>query len=296
LRKALLETALPFFQKLVEQESSDPELRGSRGQAYHRLASLRFQMGDRENAVADYRRALEILEPLAAEFPAVPQYRQDLASSHVDYGYALARLGQRAEAEDLFREAISLQEQLVAEFPTELQHREDLARGHSGLGGLLSSNSDGLGVSYTGDLTDESQAQFRKALALYEKLAADFPTVARYHRDVAGTLHNLAGLIGKSGKGTEAVALYEQAIRHQELALARDPKDPRSRQFLTYHHNNLAETFERLGRWAEVADQQGKALGACPTIPGQVIPSIDQSVRDEPTREQWRPRRIPTPR
>jgi tetratricopeptide (TPR) repeat protein len=258
LRKELLETALPFFQKLVEHESSDPDLRGSRGEAYHRLARLRYEMGDRENVMADYRRALEILEPLAAEFPAVAQYRHDLASTHRDYAVPLERLGRRTEAEDHSRKAIAIEEQLVEVFPSEPQYREGLAKSHNYLGGLLMSGSFGDRSSYTGR-TDEGQAQFRKALALREQLATDFPTVARYRRDVGGTLNNLAGIIVESGKRTDAATLFEQAIRHQEQALERDPKDPRSRAYMCFHHANLARTLKFLGRWAEAVDEYGKA-------------------------------------
>jgi tetratricopeptide (TPR) repeat protein len=266
LRKDLLETALPFFQKLAEQEGSDPELRGSRGQAYYRLARLHADMGDRENAVADYRRALEILEPLAAELPAVAQYRLDLALSHRYHGYALDELGRVSEAEEQIRKAISVQEQLVEVFPAEPRYRDELAESHNGLGTLLTSNSAGVIVSYTSGLRDEAQAQYRRALALREQLAADFPTVARYHRDVGGTLSNLADIRKKSGKGIEAVAIYEQAIRHQELALARNPKDPISRRFLCQHHNNLGLLSGELGRWAEAAEGYRKAVAGLESL------------------------------
>jgi tetratricopeptide (TPR) repeat protein len=259
LRKELLETALPFFLKLVEQEGSDPELRGSRGQAHYRLARLRAEMGDREKAVADFRRALEILEPLAAEFPAVAQYRQALALSRCYHGYVLTELGRPAEAEDQFRKGIAILEQLVEVSPTEPQYREELAESHNGLGNLLMSNASGNVPSYLGQ-TGEAEAQYQKALALREKLAADFPIVARYYRDVGGALNNLAGIRNAGGKRTDAVALYERAILYQERALERDPKDPKSRGFLCNHHNNLAHTFSELGRWAEAADEYGKAV------------------------------------
>jgi tetratricopeptide (TPR) repeat protein len=274
LRKDLLDTALPFFQKLVEQEGSDPDLQGSRGQAYYRLANLRSEMGELEHAAADYQGALEILKPLAAEFPAVAQYRQNLASSHCDYGYALARLGRRPEAEDEYHNAIAIQEQLVTSLPAERQYREDLARSHSQLSGVLASNSAGMFVSQTGR-TDEAQAECRKALAVRERLAADFPTVAKYHRDVGGALSDLAGLISESGKLTEAVALFEQAIRHQELARARDPKDSISLKFLSIHHYNLALLFGDLGRWADSAGEYGQAVAGLEKLVADFPPVVE---------------------
>src|SRR6516162_395785 len=99
LRKELLETALPFFEQFAEQESPDPDLRAARGRAYHRLAKIREAMGDRDAAVADWRKALQLLEPLVEEFPAVADYRQALAEIQCALGPVLSVLRQREEAE-----------------------------------------------------------------------------------------------------------------------------------------------------------------------------------------------------
>src|SRR5262249_48372860 len=122
LRKDLLETALPFFQKLVQEESSDPKLRCARGQAYERLARLRYEMGDKVSAVSYFSRALQILEPLAVEYPAVQQFRQRLASTQSYYAGAMNPIEQRADAEGLLHRAIAIQEQLIADFPSELEY------------------------------------------------------------------------------------------------------------------------------------------------------------------------------
>jgi serine/threonine protein kinase len=175
LRKELLETALPFYRQFGEQEGQDPQLRAARGQAYRRLALIRQDMGDRETAVTDFRRALAILEPLVAEFPAVAEYRLALTDSHHRFGDLLAVLGQRNEAEAEFRQALTIGKQLVADFPTVQVYRVELASSQSGLGLLLRD---------LGRLA-EAEAQQRQVLALFEKLAADFPTVVRYQRGVA---------------------------------------------------------------------------------------------------------------
>ena len=52
--------------------------------------------GKEEEAEEQYRKALAIREKLAADFPAVPDYRQDLAASHNSLGILLADCGKRA--------------------------------------------------------------------------------------------------------------------------------------------------------------------------------------------------------
>jgi tetratricopeptide (TPR) repeat protein len=77
---------------------------------------------------------------LAADFPAVPQYRQDLARSHNNLGALLAERGKRAEAEAALRQALSIQEKLAADFPTVPQYRIHLGGSQVNFGNLLRDN------------------------------------------------------------------------------------------------------------------------------------------------------------
>jgi serine/threonine protein kinase/tetratricopeptide (TPR) repeat protein len=250
LRKELLETAMPFFQKLVEQVGQDPELRAARGQAYLRLGALRGEMGDWEAARADSQQALEIFELLVAEFPALPQYRQDLAQSHYRIGFALHQLGRWAEAEAQYRQALPIREKLAADFKAVHRYRQELALSHNNLGILLADL----------DRMADAATQYRQALSLREKLAADSPTTAAYHRDVAGVLNNLANVLRRTGKRTEALALYGRAIRSQEQALQQDSQEATSRRFLGKHRFNLATLLAELGRSEEAETQCSEAV------------------------------------
>jgi serine/threonine protein kinase len=265
LRKELLETSLPFFQKLVEQEGQDSELRASRGKAFNRLAGLRGWIGDRENALADYRRAMEIFEPLVAEFPTVPDYRSELAHSQNGLGNLLQEMGRWSEAEIHYNKTLALRAPLAAEIPSVPQYRNELAYTHNGLG-LLFRHMDRWA---------EAETQHNKALALREQLAVEFPNDARYQRDAAGSLHNLGQLMRRTGRWTEEIVLYERAIRHQEQALERDPQDATSREFLANHHLSLGNVLCDLGRLGEAephlrqaVDLVEKLATEFPTVPG----------------------------
>ena len=66
-------------------------------------------LGQRPEAEAAYRAALALQEQLAADFPAVPDYRQDLASSHNNLGVAARTTsGKRPEAEAAYRAALAV--------------------------------------------------------------------------------------------------------------------------------------------------------------------------------------------
>src|SRR5262249_49911235 len=170
LRKKLLESALPFFQKLTAQKSDDPEVDAGRGRAYGRLANVRHTLGENETAALDSEAERAIFARLAADFPAVPAYRFRLAVSLKDGAYFLNHLGKRQEAEAAYRQGQDICEKLVADFPSVAEFRYSLANGHNNLGNLL----DDLGKR------DEAEALYRKAVAIGEKLANEIPTVPAY--------------------------------------------------------------------------------------------------------------------
>jgi serine/threonine protein kinase len=267
LRKELLETALPFFQKIAEQAGQDPEVRASRAQALRRLAALRSDLGDKETAAGDYRRSLEIEESLAAEFPAAPERRQALARTHYGFGFLLADLG-RPEAQGHYDQALAIQGQLIEEHPDKPQYRWELASTHNGLANLFK----------TSGRWEDAEAQQRKALALRATLAADFPNVAAYQRDVAGSMNNIATILRQTGRRAEALVLLQQAICHQTRALELDPLEITSSSFLAFHHQNLSKVLADLGRRDEAKLQICKALklrdklvADFPTVPRYVM-------------------------
>jgi tetratricopeptide (TPR) repeat protein len=76
----------------------------------------------------------------------VPEYRQELATTHNNLGVLLEATGRVAEAEKAHRQALQLYERLVAEHPQVPQYRQELAMTHNYLGVLLQSHrSSGRG-------------------------------------------------------------------------------------------------------------------------------------------------------
>ena len=130
-------------------------------------------LGKGPEAEQSHRQALAIGESLAAEFPAVPEYRQELAKSHNGLGLLLAHLGKGPEAEKTHRQALAIGEKLAAEFPAVPEYRHELAQSHNYLGVLLTIVGKPV----------EAEQHHRQALAIREKLAADFPAVPEYQID-----------------------------------------------------------------------------------------------------------------
>ncbi len=99
-----------------------------------------------------------------------------------------------------------------------------------------------LGDSYSSlGRSDLAESRYREALAIQEKLAAAFPAVAVYRRELAWSYREL-GLLGRISFGvkTEAVNAVQKALALLEELTAADPSDPG-------YHSDLATTYDTRG-------------------------------------------------
>jgi tetratricopeptide (TPR) repeat protein/tRNA A-37 threonylcarbamoyl transferase component Bud32 len=248
--KAYLEAIASRWLAFAHQEGTDEQSRAIQAEGHHRVGFLWYKLGRREEAGAEYERALAIRKKLADEFPAVPDYRRDLSRSHNNLGLALSELGRRVEAENHYLQALGLQEKLAAEFPTVPDYGARSAMSHHNLALLL----EGVGRS------SEAEKEYRQALALQEKLAAFFRTVPNYRAGSARSHNNLAVLLARVGQWSEAEKEYHEALAIQEKLAAEFPTVPDYRNGLAGSHGNLGNLLKDLGRWTEAEKQYREAL------------------------------------
>jgi serine/threonine protein kinase/tetratricopeptide (TPR) repeat protein len=264
-QREFLQTALGYYKEFAGEAATDEEGRDLEALAYFRVGYLLQVLGQKEEAVSAYRGALPIYETLAADFPGVPVYRHQVASSHNNLGLLLADLGRWEAAGAEYRTALTAFEKLAAAFPAVPDYRGDLARGHRNLARLLA----GLGQRMA------AEAEHRSALAVREKLATDFPGVPGYRSDVADSHHNLGGLLAGLGKRAAAEAEYRAALAIWENLAADSPAVPGYRSDLALCHNNLGILLYDLGqRVAAEAEYraalavQEKLAADFPAVPG----------------------------
>jgi serine/threonine protein kinase/Flp pilus assembly protein TadD len=249
-QKQFLTGVLAYYQEFAGDKADDEASRSRTAQAASRVGQIEYRLGRTTEAAAAFRQARDGYAKLAADFPAVPQYRQELALSHDNLAVQLAGLGKEAEAEQQYLKALALQEKLAADFPAVPQYRKELAASHNNLGILLRD----LGKR------PEAERQYRKALHLREKLVKDFPAVPPYRRDLAASHNNLGILLRDLGKEAQAEPQYRQALALQEKLAADFPAVPLYRQELAGSHHNLGFLLWGLGKMPEAEQQYRKAL------------------------------------
>jgi serine/threonine protein kinase/tetratricopeptide (TPR) repeat protein len=265
MRKELLESALPFYEKFARQEGDDPAGAAERGRAYHRLGRVRETLGEHEEARADFGQMDTIFAPLAAAHPDVPDFRRYLALSRFELARSLTNTNQFIESDKPRREALAIQEKLVADFPTVPDYRKELAETHKDLAYIQRAGAVRLAPDW--------EKQFGLALALYQQLVTDFPGVTDHVIGLEGVQASLAAALQITGRFPEA----ERTARHALASLASLPTQVRGtvrlRESEAFIHNTLALIYPRQGRSEEALKEQQASVDIHGTL-AREFPSV----------------------
>jgi len=244
-RKDLLEKAKNFYVNYLGKEEPK-KFRGEMAQAHARLGDINRLLEKYADAVKEYQEAISQFESLAKQHPDQPNYRRSLAYSYNWLAETL-RLwleggGQtspftRADAETKYNNALRLQQELLDQTPGNPSYQQELARTYYNRGILRYDQGD----------FNNSESDFRYAVRLLETLA-DQKTgpLAQKNVDVppsqelARVYSNLATLLRKEKRLSEAREFYEHAIGISEALTREKPSSREYRVELATFYNNLA--------------------------------------------------------
>ena len=253
-QKQFLTLVLPYFREFAAARGDDVKTRVRVARAALRVGLIEGRLGRRQEGAAAFESARDGYARLAAEFPAVPDYRRDLAVSHNNLGILLAEHGQSAGAEEQYRKGLAIDEKLAAEFPAVREYRQHLAGSHNSLGILLAEHGQSAGA----------EEQYRKGLAIDEKLAAEFPAVTAYQVNLGGSYCNFGILIRDSGDPAESLKWFSRAIDRLQPLNEKEPRDLTVRLFLRNSHWNRALAHDRLQKFAEAVKDWDQAIALTP--------------------------------
>jgi tetratricopeptide (TPR) repeat protein len=155
-----------------------------------------------EDAEAAHRQAVAIRKKLAAEFPTVPAYRQELAASHNNLGLALVRMGRRPAAEAAHRQALVLFEGLAADFPGVPAHAVHLGGGYCNFGNWVQG----------GGQPEAALGWFQKAIATLRPVVQKEPRLVDARRFLCNSHLGRARALDELGRITEATRDWERAL------------------------------------------------------------------------------------
>lgn len=249
LQRDLLETALPFYEKMSANQGEDAKLRSDRAWAMWRLARLYQNMGQFAKSEATFHEATRIQERLVAEFPHEPQRQMDLAFLLNERAYVQRMQNKPDECLESYAKAVSLQEELVAKQPD----NPDLQHGLSVVMMNQAISQDALKAP------EKALNSYGKAGAILKRLIQRYPNSVLYWSTTGNCLGSLGVLQFRRGHLKDAELALTQAVECQEQAILSDLRNRDYRHALGNSLTNLGRLLLKQNRLDESEAQLRRA-------------------------------------
>jgi serine/threonine protein kinase/tetratricopeptide (TPR) repeat protein len=251
LRKKLLKEAADFYADLEKLLAGETDLKSRQAlaTAYFQLGELTDKIASKREALAVHRKALALRRELAAAEGANVETRLDVARSLEKVGRLLSATGDNTGALAAVEQQRDLAERLEAEHPTDAV-RSVLAQSHHCIGG----------AHYLMGKPAEALTAWRKALAIWQKLADANPAVTEFQRDLATGHHYIGLVLTQMGKWEAAMEAFRKAsASRQKLADANPAVTEFQRDLATSHHR-IGLELTQMGKWEAAMEAFRKAL------------------------------------
>jgi serine/threonine protein kinase len=174
VRAEMVGRSLAYLDRLATVRSNDQNLRLELARGYLQLADVlgnpfRPNIGEPVRAKESYRKAIAILEPIAAKSPDHREARLFLARAKLMLGRSIGFSAESAEGRELVRSATDEFGRLAVRWPSDFQVRSQAAVAYASLAQSLSLQGAYVSAGDTGPALAaalESTAQARAALLL----------------------------------------------------------------------------------------------------------------------------------
>lgn len=265
-RAAILESVLGFYEKFAEQNATNSNLQFQAGKANRRIAEVQTMFGRNEDAIAAFRKAAAILEPLSREYPESEPVRFELI---LTYAHApLSLFGPSANqwrAEPLVR----------------------LWNDDRNMKGEMRGAAIELGVRL-GEVHTQAGQGSAAEVVYTEVVGATRPGMGPWPevKSRARAHSLLAGIRSGSGRHAEARELYLASIAELEsLTLGRGPLGRHSREvqeLMAEQYEKLAGVYDKLGNTTEATVARQKAESTAQTSTQEGPSPRGRYTRDNP--------------
>ncbi|MDG3005218.1 serine/threonine-protein kinase [Paludisphaera mucosa] len=212
----------------ADARGKDPRIKLALGKALQSRVALLIDGGDLAGAEPIQREVIALHAALAADYPAAPEHRHELARGQLNLGMLYVRLGRPEAAVAAYRDAASTTLRLSDDFPAVAPYRQLLARARLNMAEQLALE----------DKNEEAEALLAAALPLVERLHAEAPGSPAYLTGLVATLVRMGAVAEARKDYPRALAYLERADRLRAETpglLARDPAGPLAEEsLLTY--------------------------------------------------------------
>jgi tetratricopeptide (TPR) repeat protein len=258
----VLRDAMQTYERLIAASPAEAHYQDGMASCLSLLGDILQRTEKLEEAEANYRRAIAILEELAMQWPGI---RYKLSNGQKGLGRLLAQSGRAADAEQAFRIAIAIHEELVAQGATEEWFVHDLALGRELLAKLLQDAGR----------YPEAEELYRQAIAGLQSMASQFPSTPMHFRDEALYQSDLATLLLLLQRPAEAEETYRRAVELMRKVIEDFPdayEQSGCYELLGSYQYNLGRVLHEQGKLDEAIELYGEALRL---RPGLTVPHVN---------------------
>ena len=236
--------AINFYQKLAAANPKVADYRDQLGQLYS-------SSGQWEKAIVGYTQAIELKQAALKLSPEDRRLQRQLGNHYQALAQALVKSGEHGRAKEAYDKALNIKENYTANFPADVSARRELAFVYRDRALFLENNLNSR---------KEAEQRHRQSLAVFEKLAADFPNDAQYFEQV-GHAQRYLGFLGMStGRHAEAASSFQSAVTVFAKLAATHPEVPGHRRFLGHTYRVLGVSLRDAKRPLEAEQAFRQAL------------------------------------
>jgi serine/threonine protein kinase/Tfp pilus assembly protein PilF len=195
-------------------------------------------------ATAAIRRALDLENGLARQFPGDPQYPKEQARCWYNLGLLLKAGNELTDARAALDKAIAILQDLSQRYTGRPSYREELARAYLNLGPVLRQLKE----------YGAARQSYQHAIELLRALVQTNPDMPDYRHELGVTYNNLAFLLGSLKPYTGAVDAYQQARELFEKLVKDYPAIPIYRKELANTSMTEGRTLAGQGNFTAAAE------------------------------------------
>ena len=244
LRQELLDRALAYYQKFVDQRDARPELRAGLAEGYRRAGQIASDLGQREKGAALMARSIAIHRALFAEWPENPEKRWALARAYDELAKVQLLAGKLDDARNSLKEARAARKGLKEANPRDPELLDVMA-------------SNLAQTAYLEWYTDRRQAltTYQRAVRLREQIVSINPDWNGIQAKIAKLEVNIGGLHTELDELDAAVEVLERATGRFRAELDTTPTN-------LLLNEDLAKALANLGSAHIAVDHPAAAAAA----------------------------------
>lgn len=207
--------ALEINKRLADQDPT-PSARLELAKSYGNFGYLLGANGRGEDAVANLRQAVVLMEELAAADPNSLVYQRDLALSYDNLALILTdQKKDHTAALELFRKSQKIGDAMLAADPSNTRLQRGQGVGEHNIAQIQAKLND----------IPAALESYRRALVIFKKILAADPKNDEFQQAVATTQASVCDMMIKSGEAIEAVKLLMESLEPLEKSYAASPTD-----------------------------------------------------------------------